>query len=248
MTTTANQALTALSALRDPDKAAFFQRFFKCAAGQYGEGDQFLGLTVPQVRGVLAQYRTMPLQECVQLLHSPFNEARLLAVLALVSHYQRKRATDAQRQDVFDAYLAHRAQVNNWNLVDSSAPHIVGGHLLNRDRALLDDLVQSASLWDRRIAVLATFAFIRAHDYEYTLRLCERLLNDGEDLMHKACGWMLREAGKRNEDVLRDFLDAHAAVMPRTMLRYALEKLSPGVRADYMQRKLQSVNSTVPRV
>jgi hypothetical protein len=130
MTTTANQALTALSALRDPDKAAFFQRFFKCAAGQYGEGDQFLGLTVPQVRGVLAQYRTMPLQECVQLLHSPFNEARLLAVLALVSHYQRKRATDAQRQDVFDAYLAHRAQVNNWNLVDSSAPHIVGGHLL----------------------------------------------------------------------------------------------------------------------
>jgi 3-methyladenine DNA glycosylase AlkD len=248
MTTTANQALSALSALRDPDKAAFFQRFFKCAVGEYGEGDQFLGLTVPQVRGVLAQYRTMPLNECVQLLHSPFNEARLLAVLALVFHYQRKRASEAERQDVFDAYLAHRTQVNNWNLVDSSAPHIIGGHLLNRDRALLDDLVQSASLWDRRIAVLATFAFIRAHDYGHTLRLCERLLNDREDLMHKACGWMLREAGKRNEDVLRGFLDAHAAVMPRTMLRYALEKLALGVRADYLQRKAHSANLTVPRV
>ncbi len=235
-TTAAQQALQALESQRDPGKAAFFQRFFKTGPGQYGEGDQFLGLSVPQVRTVLAQYRSMPLPDAVVLLQSPYNEARLLAVLLLVVHYQRKRATAAERQAVFDAYLASRSRVNNWNLVDASAPAIVGGQLLQGDRALLYELAQSASLWDRRIAVLASFAFIRAGDFGDTLRLSERLLGDREDLMHKACGWMLREVGKRDEAALRTFLDAHAAQMPRTMLRYALEKLPPAVRADYMVR------------
>lgn len=237
MPATAPQALQALQAQRNADKAAFFQRFFKCGPGQYGEGDQFLGLSVPQVRAVLAQYRTLPLPECVELLQSPYNEARLLAVLALVAHYERKRASDAERQAVFDTYLAQRARVNNWNLVDSSAPAIVGAHLLRRDRTLLNTLAQSPVLWDRRIAVLATFAFIRASDFADTLRLCEQLLCDREDLMHKACGWMLREVGKRDEAALRHFLDAHAARMPRTMLRYALEKLPPQARANYMARR-----------
>ena len=229
-------ALQALIALRDPDKAAFFQRFFKCGPGQYGEGDQFLGLSVPQVRSVLAAYRTLPVPECVALLQSPYNEARLLALLILVAQYQRKRASEAEREAVFDAYLAHRNRVNNWNLVDGSAPAIVGGHLQQRDRALLYQLVESDSLWDRRIAVLATFAFIRTGDFSDTLRLCERLLTDREDLMHKACGWMLREVGKRDEAALRAFLDAHAGKMPRTMLRYALERLPPDVRTGYMAR------------
>lgn len=234
--TTARQALHALESQRDPEKAAFFQRFFKCGPGQYGAGDRFLGLSVPQVRSVLAQYRTLPVPECMALLQSPYNEARLLALLILVAQYQRKRASEAERQAVFDAYLASRSRVNNWNLVDASAPAIVGGQLLQRDRALLYQLVQSASLWDRRMAVLATFAFIRAGDFADTLHLCEMLLGDREDLMHKACGWMLREVGKRDEAVLRAFLDAHAGQMPRTMLRYALEKLPAALRADYMAR------------
>lgn len=234
--TSAQQALQALESQRDPDKAAFFQRFFKCGPGQYGAGDQFLGLSVPQVRSVLAQYRTLPLAECVALLQSPYNEARLLALLIWVAQYQRKRASESERQLVFEAYWAQRSRVNNWNLVDASAPAIVGGHLLPRDRGLLYELAKSASLWDRRIAVLATFTFIRTGDFADTLQLCERLLHDHEDLMHKACGWMLREVGKRDEAVLRGFLDRHAGRMPRTMLRYALEKLPPELRADYMAR------------
>lgn len=229
-------ALSALMVQRNADKAAFFSRFFKCGPGQYGEGDRFLGLTVPQVRQVAAQYRTMPLSDCVHLLASPYNEARLLGVLTLVAQYQRRHASDADRQAVFDAYLAHRARVNNWNLVDASAPQIVGAHLLGRDRSLLDELASSAVLWDRRIAVLATFTFIRAREFADTLRLCETLLDDAEDLMHKACGWMLREVGKRGESVLRDFLDAHAARMPRTMLRYSLEKLPAEARIAYMRK------------
>ncbi len=236
MNTHALDALQALHAQRDPEKAAFFQRFFKCGPGQYGEGDQFLGLSVPQVRSVLAQNRTLPVDACVDLLQSPFNEARLLGLLILVAQYQRKRATDAERQTVFETYIAQRHRVNNWNLVDASAPTIVGGHLLQRDRTLLDQLVLSPSLWDRRIAVLATFAFIRTGDFADTLRLCEPLLGDREDLMHKACGWMLREVGKRNEAVLRGFLDAHAPHMPRTMLRYALERLPETARVHYMAR------------
>lgn len=233
---TATHALHALTDLRDPEKAAFFQHFFKCGPGQYGEGDQFLGLSVPQVRSVLAGYRTLPVSDCVALLQSPYNEARLLALLILVAHYQRKHASDAERQAVFDAYVDNRSRVNNWNLVDASAPAIVGGHLLQRDRSLLDTLAQSRVLWDRRIAVLATFAFLRAGDFGDTLRLCGQLLGDHEDLMHKACGWMLREVGKRDEAVLRTFLDTHARRMPRTMLRYALEKLAPELRATYMAR------------
>ena len=234
--TNAQQAFEALAAQGDPGKAAFFSRYFKCGPGQYGEGDLFLGLTVPQVRQVLSRHRAMPLDECVNLLYSPFNEARLLALLALVEHYKSRRNNNAYRQAVFDAYVNHRAQVNNWNLVDASASHIVGAHLLDRDRSLLYELVTSPVLWDRRIAVLATFTFIRAGAFSDTVRLCEALLDDSEDLMHKACGWMLREIGKRDELALRAFLDLHAPRMPRTMLRYSLERLQHDDRVAYMAR------------
>lgn len=236
MHSTALDALHALQAQRDPHKAAFFQRFFKCGPGQYGEGDQFLGLSVPQVRSVLAQYRTLPVNECVVLLQSPFNEARLLGLLIWVAQFQSKRASVAERQTLYTTYMAQRSRVNNWNLVDASAPAIVGGYLLERARSPLYALVQSAVLWDRRIAVLASFAFIRAGDCADTLQLCRLLLDDREDLMHKACGWMLREVGKRDASALHSFLDLHAHQMPRTMLRYALEKLTPAERAHYMGR------------
>ena len=233
--TTAHAASQALEAQRDPEKAAFFQRFFQCGHGQYGEGDRFLGLSVPQVRGVLAQYRTLALPECATLLQSPFNEVRLLALLILVAQYQRKRATDAERQAVFDVYLANRHRVNNWNLVDASAPAIVGGHLLRRDCGLLDALARSPSLWDRRIAVLATFTFIRAGDLADTLRLCTLLLGDRADLMHKACGWTPREVASATRQRCGPFwtgthTPCHA---PCCATRW---KLAPELRAEYMAR------------
>lgn len=224
----------ALQAQANPEKAQFFQRFFKTGPGQYGHGDRFLGLSVPQVRSVVAQYRTASLADCLALLASPYNEVRLCALLLMVAHYQRRQASTTERQALFDAYVAQRAQVNNWNLVDASAPALVGSHLLERPRTVLAQWARSSSLWDRRIAVVATFTFIRAGQFDDTLALCEQLLHDREDLMHKACGWMLREVGKRDETVLRAFLDTHAQHMPRTMLRYALEKLAPQVRAAYM--------------
>ncbi|MEY4758182.1 MAG: hypothetical protein RJA34_3080 [Pseudomonadota bacterium] len=182
-----------------------------------------MGVTVPLVRQVAGQFAKLPLAECEQLLASSYNEVRLLALLILVGLY-RKGDLDTQ-EAIYQSYLAHRARVNNWNLVDSSAPYILGPHLLNRPRQILYDLVLSPVLWDRRIAVLATFAFIRNKDFDDILRLTEMLLSDPQDLMHKACGWMLRELGKRDLSVLEGFLRQHQRAMPRTMLRYAIERM-----------------------
>jgi 3-methyladenine DNA glycosylase AlkD len=228
----ASAAQTALLALRDPEKARFFNRFFKAGPGQYGEGDRFLGLTVPAVRTLAKQFAALPLGECRKLLQSPYNESRLLALLILVT--QTKMAHVSTRRKIYDLYLANRSRVNNWNLVDSSAPSIVGNYLIDKDRSVLRELAKSTVLWDRRIAVLATFAFIRNNDFGDTLALCELLLGDSEDLMHKACGWMLREVGKRDAGVLEDFLRRHQQQMPRTMLRYALERCTPEVRGAAM--------------
>ncbi|MCF8168681.1 MAG: DNA alkylation repair protein [Rhodoferax sp.] len=219
-------------ALANPEKAASLARYFKTEPGQYGEGDQFLGITVPRVRQLATQFRALTLADCQRLLQSPYNEERLLALLVLVQRYTK--GDPATQQQVFELYLQQRARVNNWNLVDSSAPLIVGAHLLQRDRALLYNLIQSPSLWDRRIAVLATFAFIRGRDFSGTLALAERSLADPHDLMHKACGWMLREVGKRDQPVMETFLRRHHAEMPRTMLRYAIEKLAPALRRGYL--------------
>jgi 3-methyladenine DNA glycosylase AlkD len=228
----AQEARDALLQLRDPEKAQFLTGYFKTGKGQYGEGDVFLGIAVPAVRQIARQFRTMSIADCEALLQSEFNELRLLALLVMVSQFTRG-STEVQHM-VFEAFVRQRQRINNWNLVDSSAPYIAGPYLLHRDRAVLDVWVQSPVLWERRIAVLSTFAFIRAGDPSDTMRLCALLLSDPQDLIHKACGWMLRDIGKRDMQALEMFLNQHAAAMPRTMLRYAIEKMPQYQRLDYL--------------
>jgi len=227
-----SQAHQALLQLANPAKAEFFKGFFKTGKGEYGEGDRFLGIAVPGIRRLGRQFRQLSLPDLTCLLESGYNEERLLALIILADQY--RRGDPALQETIFQAYLAHRKRVNNWNLVDASAPYIAGAHLLRRDRGVLYELVKSASLWDRRIAVIATFAFIRANDFEDTLRLARALLRDPQDLMHKACGWMLREVGKRDPRVLETFLGRHHAAMPRTMLRYAIERFAETRRQAYL--------------
>lgn len=230
---TAQHALADLQAAGDPAKARVLAGFFKTGEGQYGHGDRFLGVVVPAVRQIARHHAVLPLAECRKVLASPWNEARLLALLILVEQYRTGSA--AQQDTIYRLYLAQRARVNNWNLVDSSAPGIVGAHLLQRDRAVLYELAQSPVLWERRIAVLATLTFIRAHDFTDIQQLSALLLKDPHDLMHKACGWMLRELGKRSPATLHDFLARHGQHMPRTMLRYAIERLPPDQRLAYLR-------------
>lgn len=229
----------ALRALATPQRATASLTFFKTGPGQYGEGDKFLGLTVPQTRSFIPQCESLNEKDVLSLLRSEWHEERLLALFVLVRRFEKAKKDETARQRIVDLYLANTKWINNWDLVDSSAPQILGTWLLKHgsahDRAtLLTKLAKSKSLWEQRIAVLATQAFIRADKFADTVRLCEGFLTHPHDLMHKACGWMLREAGKRDVGVLRDFLEQHAAVMPRTMLRYAIEKLGPGERQRYM--------------
>lgn len=222
----------AMRAAGSPSKATSSLRFFQTGPGQYGEGDQFLGLSVPQVRGYVACCKELSCSQVLELLHSPWHEERLLALLLLVKRFPQDPA------GIYELYLENVARwVNNWDLVDTSASPIVGGFLLTReDRSVLLRLAHSENLWERRVAVIATFAFIRAGQFEDTQRLCERLMGDRHDLMHKACGWMLREMGKRDRSALESFLDLWAGRMPRTMLRYAIEKLDPERRQYYLKR------------
>ncbi len=226
-----------LRALADAKRAAGAARFFKTGGGEYGEGDKFLGVTVPQVRSLVREGDDLSEAGLLSLLHSEWHEERLLALLILVRRFQRAKGDERERKRVVDLYLDNSQWVNNWDLVDSSAPYILGEWLLPRDRAILQQLASSESLWEQRIAVLATFAFIRAGEFADTLRLCKSLLGHNHDLMHKACGWMLREVGKRDPAPLRTFLDQHAARMPRTMLRYAIEKLSEQEQRRYLSVK-----------
>ncbi len=222
-----------LRAAGDPEDALFLQRFFKTGPGGYAEGDVFIGVRVPMVRLLARQADPLPLADILRLLASRIHEERLLALVSMTRQFAR--GDESLRREVYDAYLAARAHINNWDLVDVSAPNIVGAWLLDHPRGILDTLVVSPVLWDRRIAVLATFTLLRAGQFDDTVRLCTHLLKDPEDLMHKACGWMLRECGKRDLGVLRAFLRAHSTSMPRTMLRYAIEKLSPDERKGWME-------------
>ncbi len=231
---TARTAVRELRSLGNAEDARFLQRFFKTGEGEYGAGDVFLGIRVPATRQLAKQYRELSLTELAKLLHAKEHEARLLALIILTMQY--KRADQDTQQQIFDLYLAHTSRINNWDLVDVSAPGIVGAHLYERDRVVLDELAASASLWERRIAVLATAWFIKRGDYQPTLRIARLLLKDEHDLIHKAVGWMLREVGKQDGAVLLGFLDRYARTMPRTMLRYAIEKLDAGQRARYMAR------------
>ena len=230
-------AQAALRAHANPDVARVLQRFFKTGPGQYGEGDVFLGVKVPPVRALAKRCSDLPLADVLRLLRSRFHEERLLALLVLVGQYAR--GDDTRRQHVYDLYLANTAYINNWDLVDTSAHFIVGPHLAGRPGttpAPLLKLARSASVWERRIAIIATFHFIRHREFAATLRVAKLLLADKHDLIHKAVGWMLREVGNRDVAVLGHFLDAHHKAMPRTMLRYAIERLEPDERRRYMVR------------
>jgi 3-methyladenine DNA glycosylase AlkD len=222
-----------LEAAADPEKAAFHQRFFKTGPGEYGEGDRFRGIRVPVLRKFSREYQSLPTADVVSLLKSRYHEDRGLALFILVRQFER--GDDGDKKRIYDLYLANTKYINNWDLVDCSAPNIVGGYLRDRSRAAIHRLAKSESLWERRIAALATFYFIRRGEFEDGLRVAKTLLNDDEDLIHKATGWMLREIGSRNIAVEEEFLRLHCKTMPRTMLRYAIEKFPEPKRRRYLR-------------
>ena len=221
-----------LRKLARPDRAKSNAWFFKTGPGEYGAGDRFLGLTVPQLRTIAREYRDMPLKYVVTLLRSPWHEERLLALLIMVGQYAR--AGKATRQAIHQLYLGNTRSINNWDLVDSSAAQIVGAHLEPRDRRVLRRLARSESLWERRIAMIATYHYIRQRDFKDALTIAGLLRRDEHDLIHKAVGWMLREIGKRDRGAEERFLRKHARTMPRTMLRYAIEKFPQPLRRRYL--------------
>ncbi len=218
--------------------------YFKTGPGGYAEHDQFIGVSVPELRKIAKQYRVLSLPQLQQLIASAINEERLLALLILVGRYQTE---DKQTQlQVYQFYLQNLPHINNWNLVDASAHLIVGAQLFNnKDHTLLTMLAHSESMWERRIAIVATWYFIRQNQFKPTLHLAELLLSDPQDLIHKAVGWMLREAGKRDQSVLEAFLGKHAHRMPRTMLRYAIERFPAPVRQVYLVAKAERKNELI---
>ena len=229
-----SQVVKELKSHIDPEKAAFYPRFFKTAKGEYGEGDVFLGVTVPNQRRVARQFRELPETEIVKLLDDRKHECRLTALFIMVEQYQR--GDEAVRAHLADLYLRKLDRVNNWDLVDSSAHKILGPHLEHRDRGVLYGLAAIDHLWSQRVAVIATLHFIKQDDFEDTLRLAELLRDHPHDLMHKAIGWMLREIGKRDQRTLEQFLDEHCDRMPRTMLRYAIERQPESRRKHYLAK------------
>jgi len=225
-----------LKAVSDPEKAKALKRFFKTGAGQYGEGDRFHGIVVPSIRKIVKAHPCAEEEDILDLLHSTYHEERMAALLIMVSQY--KREDDAKKEAIFQLYLANTFWINNWDLVDLTAPAIVGQHLYGRDTSILTKLALSENLWERRIAMLAAFCFIQERESREALRIAELLLRDSHDLIHKAVGWMLREVGKRCS--LKEeckFLDIHADIMPRTMLRYAIERFPEKLRLEYLRRK-----------
>jgi len=224
-----------LASLSNPDIAEHALRFFKTGPGEYGEGDRFRGIRVPALRSLARQHQDVATAEVTALLNSPFHEDRLLALLIMVRKFTRGDAREQAR--IFDLYGNHTGQVNNWDLVDTSAPYICGPYLFARNRKPLYQWVKSKSLWERRIAIMSTFYFIRQGDFGDTLNVSARLLHDPEDLIHKAVGWMLREVGNKDRATERLFLDQYAADMPRTMLRYAVEKFPESLRKQYLKKQ-----------
>jgi 3-methyladenine DNA glycosylase AlkD len=216
----------------EPGRAANVARFFKTGPGEYGEGDVFIGLRVPQIRAAAREFESITIEETGELLDCAEHEARLLALILLVKKYAKGR--EAEREKIYRLYLGRTSRINNWDLVDSSAPYIVGPHLQARGRPFLRELARSPSLWDRRIAILATFHYIKAGDFDDALAIGRMLLTDREDLIHKAVGWMLREVGKRDRRTLEKFLETHAGAIPRTALRYAIERFPDGLRRRYL--------------
>ena len=225
-----------LEDLQNPQRALFSLRFFKTAPGEYAEGDLFRGIAATPLRRIAKEYRDLSLKEVRGLLRSEYHEDRLVALLILIHHYDA--GTDRVKKMIYELYLKNTKFINNWDLVDASAPHIVGAYLWDKDRKPLSKLALSKILWERRIAILATFHFIKRGDVSETLKLALLLLSDPEDLIHKAVGWMLREVGKRNAKAAESFLRTHYPQMPRTMLRYAIEKYPPAKRRQFLEGRL----------
>jgi 3-methyladenine DNA glycosylase AlkD len=229
-----DQVKAELEGISDPEHAVKLQGFFKTGEGEYGEGDVFIGVRVPDQRRIAKKYRNIPLTDVLELLRSEIHEHRLTALFILTEQFNK--GEDAARRRIVDLYLSNTAHVNNWDLVDSSAHKILGAWLVDKPRGVLYELARSESLWERRISIVSTFAFIHRGDLGDALALAGVLVDDGHDLIHKASGWVLREVGKKDQSVLEEFLLEHFETMPRTMLRYAIERLPEERRRYYMRR------------
>lgn len=224
--------------LASPKQVEILQKFFKTGKGQYGEGDVFLGIKVPVQRSIAKKYRELEIKDIQELLNSKIHEHRLVGLLILIHKYNKASLED--KKNIFYFYLNNSEKINNWDLVDLSAPNIVGDFLLKDydKKQLIYDLAQSDNIWKKRIAIISTFAFIRKEKFDDALAISEILLNDSHDLIHKAVGWMLREIGKRNKEVLEEFLKKHYQDMPRTMLRYAIERFPEDKRKMYLKGEI----------
>jgi 3-methyladenine DNA glycosylase AlkD len=222
-----------LQKLGNQEKAKLLSRFFKTGKGQYGEGDVFLGITVPEQRRIAKRYSGLTSGDLKVLISSTIHEHRLTSLLILIIKY--RQANPSEKRTIFHFYLKNRKNINNWDLVDLSAGHIIGNYLLEKERSLLYKLAGSKNVWDRRIAIIATSVFIKNNDFHDTLQIAEQLINDRHDLIHKAAGWMLREVGKRSLPTEETFLKRHCRKMPRTMLRYAIERFPEEKRQGYLK-------------
>jgi 3-methyladenine DNA glycosylase AlkD len=223
-----------MGALANREKAAVREWFFKTGKGGYGEGDRFLGIPVPDQRKIARAYRTLSLRDVQTLLQSPIHEHRLTALFILISQF--KSGNEEIQARIIGIFLKNTTYINNWDLVDSSAPYLLGEWLFDKDRTPLYQLAVSRNLWKRRIAIISTFAFIKKEDFSDTLTIAELMLNDKHDLIHKAVGWMLREVGNRDRRIEEEFLQQHAEIMPRTMLRYAIETFPESKRRAYLKK------------
>jgi 3-methyladenine DNA glycosylase AlkD len=221
--------------LSDPDIAQHSQRFFKTGDGDYGAGDQFLGLRVPTLRKTVKQFKNASLNDAIALLKSEYHEVRLCAVFFLVALFERAKSSPQAQETIVKTYLSNTQYINNWDLVDSSAHKILGKYLLDKDRAILHKLSLSDDLWEKRISMMTTYTFIKEQQFEDTFVIAKTLLNDSHDLIHKIVGWMLREVGNQDKSAEEAFLQLHYKKMPRTMLRYAIEKFSKEERASYLK-------------
>ena len=238
-----------LRSAADKEKAKILSRFFKTGKGEYGEGDVFIGVVVPEQRKIAAKFANLSFKEIKELLKSKIHEERLTALIILVNQYKKSLKSDKLKSSkIFRFYVKNLSAVNNWDLVDLSCRDIIGEHLISRPREILYKLAASRNIWERRIAIVSSWAFIRKNDFKDTMRLAEILFNDKHDLIHKAVGWMLREVGKKDERVLRKFLDKNSSEMPRITLRYAVERLLEKDRKKYKEiysKNKREINSVI---
>lgn len=235
--TVADEIIDALRTLGSEDKAKHLSRFFKTGKGEYGEGDMMLGVKVQETRTVVKEYQNIPLEQIQTLLDSEWHEVRLCALLILVKRMKSSRTTDKEREDIYEFYLKNTHRCNNWDLVDMSCRDILGEYIYDKDRSMLYELAESDSLWEQRIAIVSTWAFIKRGDFEFTFRLAVRYINHPHDLIQKATGWMLREVGKVDKESLTEFLEEYADQLPRTTLRYAIERYPENERSYFMSLK-----------